>query len=191
MEKGVKNLTTAGRAARRHDITKQKTPPNQQRCGSEFPDSALCIPMDQPPENANNISGPLLSNSHLPAYPFNNTLPSQRHTSISSQGSLLNNGMQPTTMGMTQNIPMQPYNNYSSAQLYNTTQATSPPYMTTGYSNVPLNHYAPYSQSLNNPPPSNRHYESISASRASPHANSALPPLQGIPRSQPPLSASY
>ena len=187
-------MTAAGRAARRHDITKQRTPPDQQRAGSEFPDSALYIPTGQSPENANNISGPLLSNSHHQAYQYPNTLPSQRQASISSQGSLLNNGMQPTTMSMAQNIPMQSYNAYSSApqQLYTTTQATSPPYMTTGYTNVPLNHYAPYSQSLNNnPPPSNRHYEPISVSRSSPHANSALPPLQAPPRSQPPISASY
>ena len=183
-------MTTAARAARR---LKPETPPSQHRSVSEFDDSAIGMPMNPSPENVNNVQGPI--SSHLLAYPFTNALQPQpqqpqRHPSISSQGSLIVNGMQSSGMSMAQTMSIPPPYNYSSA--YTTAQSSSPSYMPTSY-NVPSNHYAPYSQPMNSQSQS-RNYEPISVSRSSPHAAPALPPPSSLlsnSRSQLPISTSY
>lgn len=184
---------TDGRAARRHKPAKQATPPNQHRSGSEFEDPALCLLMPHSPEITNNVPAPLLSNLHLSAYSYPNTLPSQKQASISSNESLLHTGMQAPAMSMAPSNPMHSYN-YSSAQQqrYNTAQPISTSCMSAGF-NVPPNHYTAYSESLNHPP-SNRNYESISASRLSPHTIPALLPPSSLPaasRSQSSISPIY
>ena len=169
MEKGLKTLTTAGRAARRHDLAKESTPPIS---GPDFNGSALCLSMGHSPTPSNNAVGAMISDQHLSAYRYPNTFQPQRQGSISSNGSIVS----ATTMNMApQVIPMQ-YNNYSAGQpLYNITQTAStasPSYMTAAFT---PNNFTAYAQPPNTPS-MNPNYEPVPVTRNSPHTVPALPP---------------
>ena len=151
MEKGLKTLTTAGRAARRHDFAKQTTPPI-----SELDFSDTSLPISHSPAGSINPTGSIISNQQLSAYRYVNTLPSQRHSSISSNGSIVNaTNLTANTMAKAQ-------------QLYNTTRTASSSYMSNG---VAPNNYMAYAQPSNTPS-MNRNYESVPEIQNSSRPNS-------------------
>ena len=183
MEKGLKTLTTAGRAARRHDLAKQTTPPISE---PDFNESAICLSMDHSPASSHNAVGAIVSSQHLSAYHYPNALPSQRHASISSNGSI-GNATSAMNMVPQQIIPMQ-YNYSAGPALYNITQtaptASPSSYMTASFAPNYSTTYTQQQQQQQQPPNTplmNRTYESVPVTRNSPHTiPPALPPAASL-----------